>query len=326
MRLILLGSGEFAAPTFEHLRQRHEIAAVVSQPDRPAGRHRRLTATPAAAWAATHGLALLKTPDANEPATVRSLSLLQPDAAVVIAFGQKLSPALIDALGPLAINLHASLLPRHRGAAPINWAMIRGDHETGLSVIGLAQRMDAGAVYAQARTVIEPTETAGELHDRLARMGGELVQGVLEDLQRDALEPLPQDDAEATRAPKLSKADGWIDFDDDCFRVRCRVHGLTPWPGVSVHWIKPDGSSRPLMLRRVRDEPDLSCFIATQRKRDPKPGDVLEGLRVQCRDGVVHLLELQAPGGNVMDAAAFARGHGLAAGDRFTSVHPRVDR
>ena len=125
MRLILLGSGEFGLPTFEHLRQRHQVLAVVSQPDRPAGRGRQLQPTPVAHWASQHHLPLLTPPDANAPDVVARIGQLRPQASVIIAFGQKLSPALLDALGPLSINLHASLLPRFRGAAPINWAIIQ---------------------------------------------------------------------------------------------------------------------------------------------------------------------------------------------------------
>jgi methionyl-tRNA formyltransferase len=318
MRLILFGSGEFGVPTFEHLRTRHETVALVSQPDRPAGRHRRLTPTPAAQWAATCGMPVFKSDDVNTPGFIDQVREINPEVGVVIAFGQKLSSGLIGAMGSLAVNLHASLLPRHRGAAPINWAMIAGDYEVGVSVIGLAQRMDAGAVYATARTTVQRTETAGELHDRLAAMGGSVVAGVLDDLAKGTLTPIKQDDTLVTRAPKLSKADGWVDFDDDCYKVRCRVHGLTPWPGVRVIWHrKSDDSSHELLLRRVNDEPDLSCFISNQRKREPIPGTVLEGLRVACRDGAVKLIELQLPGGKVMDADAFARGHGLRPGDTF---------
>ncbi len=322
MRLILFGSGEFGVPTFEHLAAGgHSIAAVVSQPDRPAGRHRHLTATPVAQWAAARGLPVLKADNVNVPDFVARIGQLQPEASVVIAFGQKLSPPLIAAMGRLAVNLHASLLPRHRGAAPINWAMIAGDHETGVSVIGLAQRMDAGEVYATARTTVARTDTAGELHDRLAALGGPVVAGVLSDLERGGLAPIVQDESTATLAPKLSKADGWVDFDDDCYKVRCRVHGLTPWPGVRVAWRRRgDPARHELLLRRVDDEPDLSCFIGNQRKREPAPGTVLEGLRVACRDGAVKLLELQLPGGKVMDAPAFARGHGLGPGDVFETV------
>lgn len=324
MRLILLGSGEFGIPTFEHLVTAcgHEVAAVVTQPDRPAGRKRVLTATPVGQWAASRGLTVFRQEDVNAPAFVQTLGRLHADASVVIAFGQKLSPDLIAVLGRLAVNLHGSLLPRHRGASPVHAALLAGDHEAGVSVIGLAQRMDAGEVYATASLTIERTETAGELHDRLAQLGGQIMHKVLNDLADDRLTPIPQNDAHATRAPKLSKADGWVDFRDDCFRVMRRIHGLNPWPGVRVRWCKPDGTEHDLILRRVIDLPDLSCFLPAGGKREPGPGTVMEGLKVACGDGAVRLLELQLPGGRAMDAEAFARGHGLGPGDRLVSHRP----
>ena len=287
--------------------------------DRPAGRKRVLTATPVAQWAERRGLTVFKCADVNTPAFVEQAAALRADAAVVIAFGQKRSEPFIAALGELAVNLHASLLPRWRGASPIHSAMLAGDYETGLSVIGLAQRMDAGLVYAQEKTVIEPTETVGELHDRLAALGGGVVQRVLDDLQRGTLTGAAQDESLVTKAPKLSKADGTVDFDDTCYRVRCRINGLTPWPGVTVTWRDATGVERPLMLRRAKDELDLSCFIGVQRKREPRPGAVLEGYRVACADGAVRLLEVQSPGGAVMAVEAFARGRGLRAGDVMTA-------
>ena len=215
MRLILLGSGAFGLPTFKHLHAHHDVCAVISQPDRPAGRKRQLTATPVAQWAADVGLPTFKPDDANAPQTVAQLAAYKADAAVVIAFGQKLSPLLIDALGRLVVNLHASLLPKYRGAAPINWAMIHGEQATGVSVISLAQKMDAGLIYATAQTPIDPLETAGELHDRLAALGPAVVSDVLRAFADGSLRGVPQDERLATRAPKLSKADGHVDFTQD---------------------------------------------------------------------------------------------------------------
>lgn len=310
MRIVFLGSGEFGLPTLQALHREHEVVAVVSQPDRPAGRKRQLTPTPVAAWAAQQGLPLLKSDAVNEPAFIDRIRALQPDASVVIAFGQKLSPPLIEALGKLAVNLHASLLPKYRGAAPINWAIIHGETTTGVSVIGLAQRMDAGEVYARAETPIDPLETAGELHDRLAQLGPDAVLSVLRDLQRERLRPIPQDDTLATKAPKLTKADGTVDFNQPADAVRARVHGLTPWPGCRVTWVTASGGEKPLILGRVHahDTP-VPC----------EPGTVTENLRVACSDGSIELLELQAPGTKMMPAADFARGHGLKPGD---TLHP----
>ncbi len=310
MRLIFLGSGEFGLPTLERLHAEHQVVAVVSQPDRPAGRKQQLTPTPVALWASQHGLALHKTENANDPTFVASVAALRADAAVVIAFGQKLSPQLIAALGPWVVNLHASLLPKYRGAAPINWAMIHGERETGVSVIGLAQKMDAGLIYAQSATPIAETETAGELHDRLAALGPAVIGATLAGFAAGTLHGLSQDDSRATKAPKLSKADAHVNFDAPPESVRCRIHGLTPWPGVTVKWARTsDSKDQPLFLRRVR----IVAGICT----DAAPGTVLADHRIACRGGAVELLEVQVPGGRVLPIADFVRGHRLEAGDRL---------
>ncbi len=315
MRLVFLGAGEFGLPTLEYLTRHHHVMAVVSQPDRPAGRKQVLTPTPVSAWALACGVPLLRFEDANAPAAVAQIAAFNPEASVVIAFGQKLSPGLIGALGALAVNLHSSLLPKYRGAAPIHWSLICGDEETGVSVIGLAQKMDAGGVYAQMKLKIDPGETTGELHDRLAALGPAAVAGVLRQLQDGTLAPMPQDESQATRARKFAKGDGTVDFNQSADLVRARINGLTPWPGCKVAWRKAgDGAGAPpreLFLRRAVAAAGISA-------RGAAPGTVLENFHVACADGVVELLELQIPGGKLLAAADFARGQGgPSAGDRL---------
>ncbi len=309
MRLVFLGSGQFGLPTLRMLHDRHELAMVVTQPDRPAGRKRRRTATPIGQWAADHDLPCMKEESVNTADAIERVKTLGADAAVVIAFGQKLSPQFIEALGPLVINLHASLLPRYRGAGPINWAVINGEKETGNSVIALAERMDAGVVYAQNRTEIDPLETAGELHDRLSTMGPEVIGQVLADHAAGQLEPWEQDEAQATRAPKLKREDAQIDFAQPATSLRCRIHGLTPWPGVHVTWRTQDGQLHDVALRRVADEPKFTT--------DAAPGTVLDDLRVATGQGTLRLLEVQPAGKRVMPASDFAHGHNLQPGDEL---------
>src|SRR5262249_11900418 len=206
VKLIFLGSGEFGLPTLKALAAHHHLLAVVSQPDRPAGRHRRLTPTPIAAWA-TEQLAdapLFKPEDINTRETISSLHALGADAWVVIAFGQKLSRPLVE--NRFVINLHASLLPRWRGAAPINHAILAGDAETGNSVITIADRMDAGFVLGQSKRPITPELGAGELHDLLASDGPALIEQVLGAYGNHSLRPITQDESLVTRARKLSRA------------------------------------------------------------------------------------------------------------------------
>ncbi len=310
MRIIFLGSGEFGLPTLKRLHGRHEVVAVVTQPDRPSGRRRAPTPTPIAQFAESVGIDVLRCADVNEADFVRRVGLLGADFAVVIAFGQKLGPHLVEALGPQTVNLHGSLLPKYRGAAPINWAMIQGETHTGLTVISIAQKIDGGLIYAQARTNIDPLETAGQLHDRLAAMGPELVEQVLEKLCAGALDGRPQDETLTTRAPKLTKADGWVDFGRSALDVRCRVHGLTPWPGVSVSWFSPStGRRRPLAIRRVVD-------LGGDPTGHP-PGTVLPDHLVAVGDGAIRVLEVQAPGRRAMAFEQFVQGQPLAPRDKF---------
>lgn len=314
MKILFLGSGDFGLPTLEHLRATHELAAVVTQPDRPAGRQRRLTPTPIGQWALDHGVELHRHENVNEPAVVAQLSACRADAAVVIAFGQKLSPALIEGMAPLVVNLHASLLPRYRGAAPINWAMIHGQPVTGLSVIALAQRMDAGGVFAQAQTPIQRLETAGELEVRLAGMGPALIEQVLQQSLQGTLRPQEQDESLASRAPKLRKTDGTVDFSAPAEAIRCRVHGLTPWPGITVIWRNTAGREKPLLLRRVDAEESVSHPSA--------PGTVLAGHWVATGRGAIRLLEVQVPGGRPMSMDEFVRGNRMEPGDLLLPPPP----
>ena len=317
MRLLFLGAGDFGLPTLAWMHEHHEVVAVISQPDRPAGRQRKLTPTPISEWAQTRSLPVMKTDDVNAPAFIQDMLGLHVDGSVVVAFGQKLSPALVDAMGRLAINLHASLLPKYRGAAPINWAMIHSEKTTGVSVIGIAQKMDAGPVYAEASLEIDPGETAGELHDRLANLGPGAIGRVLTDLTNNRLSPKEQDESQATQAPKLSKVDGTVNFDQPAEMVRARVHGLTPWPGCRVAWAcHATGQTTELRLLRVADLPD--------EKTTGEPGLVLAGFKVATARGVVQLVTVQAAGKKAMNIKEFARGHKMGAGDQLTPLSGRL--
>ena len=312
MRLIYFGSAEFGLPSLKALHAEHHLICVISQPDRPAGRGRKLTPTPIARWAHAAGVEVLKTANTNEASFVEQVAQKSAEASVVIGFGQKLSKPLITAAGRLVINLHGSLLPKYRGAAPIQWAMLDGERETGLSVISLSQTMDAGLIYAKARTAIEPGETAGELHDRLALMGPQVIENVLSEFQVGTLQGEAQDESRASHAPKLSKADRTIHFDTTAESVRGRVHGLTPWPGAVVQWkCKADDQRRPLVLRRVEARPGLG--------HDCNAGTVLLNECVAVGDGAIRLLEVQLPGRRLLSIHEFIRGYALLPGDQLMS-------
>jgi methionyl-tRNA formyltransferase len=299
MRLVFFGSGAFGVPTLKRLAAEHDVALVVTQPDKPAGRRRLLSPTAVAEFSQSANLRTEKTDDVNAEPIVEMVRSVDAEAFVVIAFGQKLGRALLDEM--FAINLHASLLPKYRGAAPIQWAMMNGERETGLSVITLADRMDTGDILGQVTTPIEPLETAGELHDRLSEMGPDLVAEVLLQHERGTLKPVAQDESHASHAPKLTKADGTVCFDQPAVGVRQRVHGLTPWPGCMV---RVDG--RPLRLHRVD--------VADRRTEHARAGIILGDLTIACASGAIRPLEVQAPGGRLMSYAAYCNGQPITVG------------
>jgi methionyl-tRNA formyltransferase len=308
MNLVFLGSGAFGLPTLQRLAAHHTIQAVISQPDRPAGRGSSLTPTPIADWAATNlsRIPLLKPENINEPEVTARVRGFPADAWVVIAFGQKLGKPLLE--GRFAINLHASLLPRWRGAAPINAAILAGDAITGNSVITLADRMDAGLILGRSQRPADPNLTAGELHDLLAADGPDLVEEVLARHAAATLAPVTQDESLVTIARKLKKEDGRVDWSLDAPSIRRRIHGLTPWPGVAAAF-----RGEPLKLLRAADTADSS---------GASPGtlsDAAKGL-VACGDGTtLRLIEVQPAGKKPMKWEDFARGRSPRDGEPLSA-------
>ncbi len=315
MDIVFFGSGEFGLPTLQALAKSHTVRCVVTQPDKPAGRSRVLTPTPIGAWAAgaLPGVPVLKPDNVNETSVLQQVRAFPARAWVVIAFGQKLSRPLLE--GRFAVNLHASLLPRWRGAAPINHAVLAGDAETGNSVITLADRMDAGEVLAQSRRAVTPLLTAGDLHDLLARDGPALMLDVLRRFEAGTLEPAVQDESRVTLAGKLSREDSWVDFSDEAEVCRRRIHALTPWPGVAVTL-----NAVELKLLRAHAETDNRGNPALHSNLGALPGELLDrdaGL-IACGDGtMLRLLEVQPAGKRPMSWHAFAMGHPVQPGDRL---------
>ncbi|MFZ2873419.1 MAG: methionyl-tRNA formyltransferase [Phycisphaerales bacterium] len=312
MKVVFLGSGAFGLPTLEHLARTHQVTGVVTQPDRPAGRGGKVTPTPVGAWAEAHlaGTPLLKPERINTPLDTDALRALEADAWVVIAFGQKLGKALLAER--FAINLHASLLPKWRGAAPINAAILAGDLRTGNSVITLADRMDAGLILGASERVIEPTATAGELHDLLASDGPALVERVLQSHVSGTLVPTVQEEPLVTLAPKLSRADAWVDFTQHADDCRRRINGLSPWPGVTVEF-----RGQPLKLLRAGSAGDVALG---------PPGSIIDPLRgvVRCAAGTgLTLLEVQPAGRKPCSWRDFANGQRLGPEELLRGGRPK---
>ncbi|MSR44983.1 MAG: methionyl-tRNA formyltransferase [Phycisphaerales bacterium] len=308
--IALLGSGEFGVPSFEAIRVRSaelgvRIACVVSQPDRKAGRGQESHETPVSRWAITNGLRLIRSENVNEFTVRESIRGDAVRLLVVIAFGQRLGNELLE--GVAAINLHGSLLPAWRGAAPIQRSLMAGDARVGVSVIEVAHRMDAGVIYATAEAEPMRGETAGELHDRLALVGVEPLLGVVAQWASTGLCGRTQDDSKATHAKKLSRADAWVDFARTGAEVASRINGLSPWPGVDATI-----EGHPLKILRARVF-DLGEQVA---KPNGLPGEILPGGAVACAIGSVELLEVQPPGGRATTLAAFLNGRRLGRGSR----------
>lgn len=309
MKIGFLGSSPFALPTLDAIQREHELVMIVTQPDRPAGRGTRTTPTPVAQWADAHApdIELFKPERIGEHDAIERLLLTGADAWVVIAYGQKLPRALYSCV--FMINLHASLLPRWRGAAPINAAILAGDTETGNCVITIAEKMDAGEVLASTRRPIEPDVTAGELHDLLAADGPGPILQTLADFQRGSLAPVVQDESQVTLARKISRDDAWVDFSQSADDCRRRINALSPRPGVSI----PDGEQA---LKLLKASPG-DC------PADAPPGTLLDAAAglIACGEGTLKLVEVQPAGKKAMAWGDFARGRRLAEGHTFMGTH-----
>jgi methionyl-tRNA formyltransferase len=310
LRIIFAGAGEFGLPALEAVRDRgHQIVQVISQPDRPAGRGRALTPTPVAAFALANGLPLIRTPGINDQ------TLPPADLMLVIAFGQKIARSIVDHPRLGSVNLHASRLPRYRGAAPINWAIMRGETIVGNSIIRLADRMDAGAILGQSALTVGELETAGELHDRLARDGAELTATIIGQLTRgDAIER-SQDEALATLAPKLTRDAARLDWSRSAIELSRLIRGLYPWPGCRVRLVDEGGKelSRATLVRAraVGDAPAAACGA---------PGAIDSSLRITAGQGTVEIVELQPEGKRPMPLADYRNGNPWKAGARVESI------
>lgn len=306
MRIVFLGTGEFGVPVLRALRDAgHEITAAISQPDRPARRGLKLQPTPIRAAAEELGLPHVQAENINAAEHAGLFESL--DAAVVVAFGQKLGTVILNAPRHGCINIHASLLPRHRGAAPIQWAIISGDRITGVTTFRINERWDAGDILASRETAIGETETADELHDRLAAMGGPLIVETLEGARMGTMRPMAQDASRASRAPKLSRADAWLDFSQPAPSVARRIHGLWSWPAATCRFHGADGRAERVQLARAIaiDDP-LPASVAVE------PGAMRDDGTIQCGSGRLRLLEVKPAGGKLMPFDAFARGRDVA--------------
>jgi methionyl-tRNA formyltransferase len=319
MRLVYFGSGQFAVRILQSvLGAGHEVAAVITQPDRPAGRGRKLRPTPVRDLAQERGLPVIAVEKVNDPAITAQILGLGARIGVVAAFGQKIGKALLEGFPAGLINAHASLLPKYRGAAPINWALINAEDETGVTVFRLVERMDAGAVFLKRRTFIKPGETTEDLESRLSGIACDAVTSAMELFKDTDNPPMEaQDESKATRAPKLSRRDGFVDFAEPAWKAARRVCGLWPWPGAACDFRKAEG------VRRERVVFARAYVIRNDDAADrPPAGTILPDLSIQTGQGAIRVTQIKPANGKLMRLEDFVRGRRLAPGDRFETLTP----
>jgi len=315
MNIIYLGSGEFGIECLNALsRSDHGLKLIVTQPANPAGRGRKPNPTPVACWAAAHSIPLAETDNVNAPDFIAKLADCRPDLIVVIACGQKVGRELVNLPPKGAINVHASLLPKYRGAAPINWAIINGETETGISIITLAEKMDAGQVLAQAWTDIGADETAGELHDKLAKIAAPLLLKTIDQIADGSAVYTEQDHSKATLAPKLKKSDGALDFTEPAEVLERKIRGLWPWPGAAANYIsKKTGKS-------VRVSLAAAEVVEISNPAGLTAGMLDEDLNVICGRNALKIRKIKPAGSPLMDFKAFTNGRQTQPGDLFARI------
>jgi methionyl-tRNA formyltransferase len=314
MHLVMLGTGPFAVPTLHALAaSEHDVRLVVTRP--PQGR--RPEASPLQRAAEALGLPVWSPPTVNDPEAQAHLKSLAADLLVVCDYGEILRPATLASARLGGINLHGSLLPKFRGAAPVQWAILSGETETGNTVIQMTPGLDAGPCLDQQRTPIDPDEDAGQLESRLANMGAELVLQVIRELEAGTTQPFRQNAQLASKAPRLTKEHGAIDWSRTAQEIKNQVRALRPWPRAYTFWHRSDAEPMRLNIDRVAIVPTAGVASATPR---PAGGIVIEStdpLCVATGKGALQILELQPAGKRSMPAADFLRGHRVQPGQRF---------
>ena len=306
MRIIFMGTPEFALPSLEAIRQRpDELLAVVTQPDRPSGRGQKPTPSPVKLAAIAAGLAVVQPEKVRDPGFLEWCRGLAPDVIVVVAFGQLLPKALIDIPRHGCLNVHASLLPRYRGAAPIHWALIRDERETGVTTMQIDIGMDTGPMYLQRATPITAEDTAETLAQRLSILGAQVLNDTLDLLAAGRLVARPQDSSQATLAPLLKKEDGRIDWTRSATAIAALIRGTTPWPGAHTSY----------------EQDQWRIWRAYATAGSGAPGIILradaEGVVVGTREGRLVITELQAPGGKRLKVREYLAGHLVKPGNRL---------
>jgi methionyl-tRNA formyltransferase len=322
MNLVFLGSGEFGIDSLNALKESDQrLRFIVTQPPHPAGRGRKESPTFVAQWAQNHSIPFVESDNVNAPQDFNRIAAYEPDIIVVIAFGQKIGSDLINLPPKGAINVHASLLPKLRGAAPINWAIINGETETGISIITLAEKMDTGKIIAQVKTEIKPYETAGVLHDRLAQMAAPLLIKTLDKIEAGKATYTEQDHTKATLAPKLKKSNGFVDFNEPAELLERKIRGFWPWPGASANYLsKSSRWQTPKTDKATRVTFAKADVVQTSNLQHLQVGTLDNNLNIICGKDALKIRKLKPAGSNLMDFADFVNGRHSQTGDIFVKI------
>lgn len=324
MKIIMMGTGPFAVPTFVALlSDGHDIPLLVTRPPVPS-KGKEPPPSPMRVVAEARGISVFDPPSVNSSDVVAKLQAIEADLLVVCDYGQILAPAALETARWGGINLHGSLLPKYRGAAPVQWCVYQGDDESGVSVIHMTPRLDGGPILVQRRLSVDPNETAGDLEHRLAELGVDAVRESLVMLSawdgRSTIGVL-QDPTQVTKAPRLAKAHGQINWQQSALQIRNQIRAFQPWPGSFVLWQR--GSEQPLRLivQSAEVVPEENVHHAATASAPIQPGEIVHAdkssMWVQTGQGVLALTRVQPAGKRVMDIAEFLRGYSPRAGQHF---------
>jgi len=323
MRLIMMGTGPFGAPTFKGLFEtHHQVLLLVTAPLRPLSGRADRPISPLRDIAHEHGVPIFDPENVNTPEAQAHLAAHDADLLVVCDYGQILSGQILATARLGGVNLHGSLLPKYRGAAPINWALYHGETETGVTVIHMTPQVDAGPCVGQVRVPIDPDETAVQLEARLAEIGAWLVRRVLDNMEAGQLEALPQDPTQATKAPRLKKEHGRIDWSRSALAIKNHVRAMEPWPKCYTYWHRPGGPPLRLILGwPVQVLPNEPTALPHHLHSPPEPGTVVavepDRLLVAAGEGLVGITSLQPAGKKMLPVRAFLCGYRIRPGDRL---------
>lgn len=317
MRIIFMGTPDFAVPVLQSLiNSRHEVVAVVTQPDRPKGRGKNMQFSPVKECALAHNIPVMQPVNVSVPEVIDELRAYEPELIVVVAFGQFVTKKIREMPKYGCINVHASLLPKYRGAGPIQWAVINGEKESGVTTMYMCREIDKGDMLLKDTVMLDPKETGDSLHDKLSMMGGPLLLKTIDQLEDGSAVRIPQCEEESTYAPKLEKTMGNIDWTMDADRIERLVRGLNSWPGT---FTKIHGKTVKIW------DCDVVCQEAlTESQAAAEPGTVIvsekDQLIVKAGNGALSLRMLQPEGKKNMTVDAYLRGYPIAQGELFTQV------